>query len=61
MIKQDTLFIPSFPHQETMFVYPEPNPTSDPISDWLEDSTSYIQWESRFEVSVSFFFILDYQ
>ncbi|KAF5793441.1 putative transcription factor GRAS family [Helianthus annuus] len=47
MIKQDTLFIPGFPsntgpNQETMFVDTEPNPTSDPISDWLEDSASYI-------------------
>ncbi|KAK1434245.1 hypothetical protein QVD17_11165 [Tagetes erecta] len=47
MIKQDTFFLPYFPpnadpNQETMFADSEPNPTSDPISDWLQDSVSYI-------------------
>ncbi|KAI3727359.1 hypothetical protein L1987_67173 [Smallanthus sonchifolius] len=47
MIKQDTFFLPYFPpntdpNQETMFGDPEPNPNSDPISDWLEDSVSYM-------------------
>ncbi|CAI9280929.1 unnamed protein product [Lactuca saligna] len=48
MIKQDTLFLPYFPpninpNQETMsFGEPDPNSSSDPISDWLEDSISYL-------------------
>ncbi|KAI3766387.1 hypothetical protein L2E82_16444 [Cichorium intybus] len=48
MIKQDTLFLPYFPpntnpNQETMsFGEPDPTSSSDPLSDWLEDSISYL-------------------
>ncbi|KAL8230258.1 hypothetical protein R6Q57_000036 [Mikania cordata] len=43
MMKQDTFFLPYFPpNQEDLFGESDPNPTSDPTTDWLEESVSYI-------------------